>query len=201
MRILGLDLGTKTLGVSICDNTETIASFIGTIRFTENKPEESFKELEELINEYNVKAFVLGLPKNMNNTYGDATKRSLDFKEMLLKRFSIPVDLQDERLTSVTANKILLEADKQDNTFTIVNDEGKEIKCEVLFTYEDEKTKKNYMAYTDNTLDEEGNTKVYASIYNPEEENPVLLPIETEEEWKLIEGILSSLTADGEEQE
>ena len=59
---------------------------------------------------------------------------------------------------------------KQDNTFTIVNDEGKEIKCEVLFTYEDEKTKKNYMAYTDNTLDEEGNTKVYASIYNPEEE-------------------------------
>ena len=111
MRILGLDLGTKTLGVSICDNTETIASFIGTIRFTENKPEESFKELEELINEYNVKAFVLGLPKNMNNTYGDATKRSLDFKEMLLKRFSIPVDLQDERLTSVTANKILLEAD------------------------------------------------------------------------------------------
>ena len=111
MRILGLDLGTKTLGVSICDNTETIASFIGTIRFTENKPEESFKELEELINEYNVKAFVLGLPKNMNNTYGDATKRSPDFKEMLLKRFSIPVDLQDERLTSVTANKILLEAD------------------------------------------------------------------------------------------
>ena len=105
MRILGLDLGTKTLGVSICDNTETIASFIGTIRFTENK------ELEELITEYNVKAFVLGLPKNMNNTYGDATKRSLDFKEMLLKRFSIPVDLQDERLTSVTANKILLEAD------------------------------------------------------------------------------------------
>ena len=46
----------------------------------------------------------------------------------------------------------------QDNTFTIVNDEGKEIKCEVLFTYEDEKTKKNYIAYTDNTLDEEGNT-------------------------------------------
>ena len=86
MRILGLDLGTKTLGVSVCDNTETIASFIGTIRFTENKPEESFKELEELIYEYNVKAFVLGLTKNMNNTYGDATKRSLDFKEMLLKR-------------------------------------------------------------------------------------------------------------------
>ena len=83
---------------------------------------------------------------------------------------------------------------KQDNTFTIVNDDGQEIKCEVLFTYEDEKTNKNYIAYTDNTLDDEGNTKVYASIFNPEEENPVLLPIETDEEWKLIEGILSSLS-------
>lgn len=83
---------------------------------------------------------------------------------------------------------------KQDNTFTIVSDDGKEIKCEILFTYEDEKTKKNYMAYTDNTIDEEGNTKVYASIFNPEEENPVLLPIETDEEWKIIEGILASLS-------
>lgn len=93
------------------------------------------------------------------------------------------------------------EMKKEDTTFTIIGDNGEEIKCEILFTYEDEKSKKNYIAYTDNTLDEEGNTKVYASIYNPEEENPVLLPIETEEEWKLIEGILSSLTDDGEEQE
>lgn len=89
--------------------------------------------------------------------------------------------------------------EKKENTFTIVNDEGKEITCEVLFTYEDEKTKKNYIAYTDNTLDEEGNTKVYASIYNPEEENPVLLPIESDDEWNLIEGILSSLTKEDEE--
>ena len=83
---------------------------------------------------------------------------------------------------------------EQENTFTIINDEGKEVKCEILFTYEDEKTKKNYIAYTDNTTDEEGNTKVYASIFNPEEENPVLQPIESDEEWKLIEGILASLS-------
>lgn len=69
------------------------------------------------------------------------------------------------------------------------------------YTYEDEKTKKNYIAYTDNTLDEEGNTKVYASIFNPEEENPVLLPIETDEEWKLIEGILTSLTNSEDDKE
>lgn len=90
------------------------------------------------------------------------------------------------------------EITKEESTFTIIGDDGKEIKCEILFTYEDEKSKKNYIAYTDNTLDEEGNTKVYASIFNPEEENPVLLPIETDEEWKLIEGILSSLTTESE---
>lgn len=87
---------------------------------------------------------------------------------------------------------------KEENTFTIISDDGKEIKCEVLFEYEDEKTKKNYIAYTDNTLDEEGNTKVYASIFNPKEENPVLLPIETDEEWKMIEGLLASLTNEEE---
>ncbi|MEG2351667.1 MAG: DUF1292 domain-containing protein [Bacilli bacterium] len=85
-----------------------------------------------------------------------------------------------------------------ENTFTIIDDNGKEVKCEILFTYEDEKTGKNYMAYTDNAIDEEGNTKVYASIYNPEEENPVLLPIESEEEWKLIEGILTSISSEEE---
>ena len=89
--------------------------------------------------------------------------------------------------------------EKKEATFTIVNDEGKEVECEVLFTYEDEKTKKNYIAYTDNTLDDDGNTKVYASIFNPEEENPVLLPIESDSEWKMIEGILNSLSTGEEE--
>lgn len=88
----------------------------------------------------------------------------------------------------------------KDSSFTIVNDDGKEIKCEILFTYEDDKTKKNYIAYTDNTLDDYGNTKVYASIFNPEEENPVLLPIETDEEWKMIEAILTSLSNNDEDE-
>lgn len=90
--------------------------------------------------------------------------------------------------------------EKKENEFTIVSDTGEEITCEVLFTYEDEKSKKNYIAYTDNTLDDEGNIKVYASIFNPEEENPVLLPIESDEEWKLIEGILSSLSTEEDEE-
>ncbi len=78
-------------------------------------------------------------------------------------------------------------------TFKVVNDEGKEVECEVLFTFESDETKKNYIVYTDNTLDEEGNTKVYASIYNPDEDETKLLPIETDKEWKIIETILDEL--------
>lgn len=78
-------------------------------------------------------------------------------------------------------------------TFKVTNDEGKEVECEVLFTFESDETKKNYIVYTDNTVDEEGNTKVYASVYNPKEEETKLLPIETEKEWKIIETILEEL--------
>lgn len=78
-------------------------------------------------------------------------------------------------------------------TFKVTDDAGKEIECEVLFTFESDETKKNYMVYTDNTTDEEGNTKVYASIYNPEETETTLIPIETEKEWKIIETILEEL--------
>ena len=78
-------------------------------------------------------------------------------------------------------------------TFKVINDEGKEIECEVLFTFESDETKKNYIVYTDNTLDEEGNTKVYASIYNPDQDETKLLPIETDKEWKIIETILEEL--------
>ena len=78
-------------------------------------------------------------------------------------------------------------------TFKVMSDEGKEIECEVLFTFESDETKKNYIVYTDNTTDEEGNTKVYASIYNPDQDETKLLPIETDKEWKIIETILEEL--------
>lgn len=85
-------------------------------------------------------------------------------------------------------------------TFTVQNEDGKEIECEVLFTFESEETNKNYMVYTDNTTDEEGNTKVYASIYVPEQEPTVLQPIESDKEWKIIETILGELQAEAKEQ-
>ncbi len=79
------------------------------------------------------------------------------------------------------------------NVFTIMNDKGEEVNCEVLFTFEAEDTKKNYIIYTDNTKDDMGSTKVYASIYDPTGKDRALAPIETEEEWLVIENIMSSL--------
>ena len=75
-------------------------------------------------------------------------------------------------------------------TFKITGEDGKDIECEALFTFESDETHKHYIVYTDNTLDEEGNVKVYASIYTPGEEKSKLIPIETDEEWNKIQKIL-----------
>ena len=81
-------------------------------------------------------------------------------------------------------------------TFKAVNNEGQEVECEVLFTFESEETNKNYMVYTDNTTDSEGNVKVYASIYDPEKPESELMPIESEAEWKIIETILEEIQSE-----
>ena len=77
--------------------------------------------------------------------------------------------------------------------FKVIDENGKEIECEVLFTFESDETNKNYIVCTDNTTDEEGNTKVYASIYTPNSEDLNLQPIETDKEWKIIEVILNEI--------
>ena len=81
----------------------------------------------------------------------------------------------------------------KENSFTLIDDNGVETTYDVLFTYESEETKKHYIAYTDNSLDETGNIQVYASIFDPTNPNSRLEPIETEKEWKIIETILGEL--------
>lgn len=82
---------------------------------------------------------------------------------------------------------------EKENIFTIIDNKGKERQCEVLFTFESDETKKNYIVYTDNTLDHEGNVRVYASIYNQKDRGVELEPINSEREWKIVETILSSI--------
>lgn len=110
MRYLGLDLGSKTLGVSISDLTNTVASLYTTIRFKEEDYEYAIKELEPIITENKITDIVLGLPKNMNNTLSTRAFICLEFKEKLEKAFNINVIMEDERLTSVISNNILIDA-------------------------------------------------------------------------------------------
>ena len=109
MRILGLDLGTKTLGVSISDNSEIIASKYDLIKFNEEDYDDAINKLLPVIKEFNINTVVLGLPKNMDNSLGFASERSMKFKEKL-EKININVILQDERLTSVEANNLLINA-------------------------------------------------------------------------------------------
>ena len=111
MRYLGLDLGTKTLGVSVSDTTLTIASSLKIIRFSDSNYDDTFVELKEIIDEYEIGKIILGLPKNMNNTIGERGGIALKFKEKLIEWFGITVEMQDERLTTVEATNYLLEAD------------------------------------------------------------------------------------------
>lgn len=111
MRYLGLDLGTRTLGISMSDTTHTIASSFKTIRFPDSEYEYLIDELKEIIKEYQVVKIILGLPKNMNNSIGDRAQTTLDFKALLENELSLKVVMQDERLSTVEATNYLLEAD------------------------------------------------------------------------------------------
>lgn len=110
MRIMGLDYGSKTVGVAVSDALHLTAQGIEIIRRTsENKLRQTLARIEVLIKEYEVGTIVLGFPKNMNNTIGDRAEKSLAFKEMLERRTGLPVIMWDERLTTVEANRTLIE--------------------------------------------------------------------------------------------
>ena len=111
MRYLGFDLGTRTLGISISDYTNTIATTYKTIRFNERDYDSIIPEIKEIVKEFNVNKIVLGLPKNMNNSIGDRGLETLEFKKKLEDNLNIEVIMQDERLTTVQATNYMLEAD------------------------------------------------------------------------------------------
>lgn len=109
-RYLGLDLGTKTLGIAVSDLTNTIASSLYTIRFDDKDYESTFDKLQDIIDEYKITDIVLGLPKNMNNSIGFRGEETLEYKKLLEDKFKLNVIMQDERLTTVEATKYMVEA-------------------------------------------------------------------------------------------
>lgn len=111
MRILGLDFGSKTVGVAVSDGLLLTAQGVETIeRKDESKLRKTCARIEELIAEYEITEIVLGLPKNMNNTEGERVEKTKAFGEMLERRTGLPVHYWDERLTTVAAEQILMES-------------------------------------------------------------------------------------------
>ena len=110
MRILGLDYGTKTVGVAVSDELLITAQGVEIVRRkAPTKLRQTLARIEELVNEYKVEKIVLGYPKNMNNTEGERCERTKEFKEMLEKRTGLEVILWDERLTTVAADNAMME--------------------------------------------------------------------------------------------
>lgn len=111
MRIMGLDYGSKTVGVAMSDELLITAQVLETItRKDENKLRKTLARIKEIVEEYQVEKIVLGYPKNMNNTLGDRIERTMEFKEAVEKRCNLPVILWDERLTTIAAEKSLIES-------------------------------------------------------------------------------------------
>ncbi|WP_034550632.1 Holliday junction resolvase RuvX [Carnobacterium funditum] len=109
MRTMGLDVGSKTVGVAIGDPFGWTAQGIETIKINESQEEFGMERLKELIKEYEVSKIVVGLPKNMNNSIGPRAEASIRYADLLKDLFHLPVFFQDERLTTVQAERMLIE--------------------------------------------------------------------------------------------
>ncbi|MDD5888701.1 MAG: Holliday junction resolvase RuvX [bacterium] len=140
MKYIGLDLGSRTLGVALSDNTGLIASSYKTIRHNEDY-DSLIEEVKKIAGEVNATGIVLGMPKNMNNTIGPKGELSLAFKEKLEKAISIPVYLQDERLTTKSATDMLIMGNvSRKNRKKVVDSVAATI---ILQTFLDKKGKEN----------------------------------------------------------
>ena len=111
MRYLGLDLGSKTLGIAISDSSRTISSVLTTIRFKDEDYDLLLEPLEKIVVENNIQKIILGYPLNMDGTVGPRAEITLLFQKKIEDKLKIKVELEDERLTSVISNQVLIEAD------------------------------------------------------------------------------------------
>lgn len=111
MRYLGLDLGSKTLGIATSDLTCTVATILTTINFKDENYDELINKLIPIIKENDISKIILGFPKNMDNSIGTRAEITMEFKEKIEHITGIEVILQDERLTSVISNQVMIQAD------------------------------------------------------------------------------------------
>lgn len=115
MRVIGLDLGSKTVGIAVSDYLGIIANPIGTLKIEENDLNQALELVKKTVKEQGAEKIVLGLPKNMDGSIGFQAQYCLDFKDMLEKEIKLPVIMIDERMTSKMANNVMLKADMSRN--------------------------------------------------------------------------------------
>ena len=108
-RILGLDVGSKTIGVAVSDPFGWTAQGVEIIQIDEANDDYGLPRLAELVAEYEVEKFVVGLPKNMDGTIGERAEASIRFGELIIDEFNLPVEYEDERLTTLQANRMMIE--------------------------------------------------------------------------------------------
>ncbi|WP_334115783.1 Holliday junction resolvase RuvX [Ligilactobacillus sp.] len=108
-RLMGLDVGSRTVGIAVSDELGWTAQGVEIIKINEEEAVFGIERVGELVEEYDVCGFVLGLPKNMNNTLGPRAEASKAYGELLAETFGLPIDFQDERLTTVEAERMLVE--------------------------------------------------------------------------------------------
>ena len=150
MRILGLDFGSRTVGVAVSDGLLLTAQGVETIeRKDENKLRQTAARIEALVKEYEVTTIVMGLPKNMNNTEGERVEKTKAFGEMLERRTGLPVVYWDERLTTIAAEQVLMESGvRRENRKAVID---KIAACFILQGYLDHiRFKQSESVQTDN---------------------------------------------------
>ena len=226
MRIMGLDYGSKTVGVAVCDPLGITAQTVETItRKDENKLRQTLARIEALALEYGVERIVLGYPKNMNNTLGDRAKKSEELKEALERRTGLPVVLWDERLTTVAAERVLMESgvrrehrkesvdqiaaamilqgyldrmamEQKKDCITMVTEDGDEVVFSVL-----EETRihgKDYLLVTDAPEDEDGECYILKDVSGEQEPDAVYEFVEDDRELDSVMGIFEALLSDAD---
>lgn len=106
---MGLDVGSRTVGIAVSDQLGWTAQGVEIVRINEDQAEFGLQRIEQLVKEYEIVGFLLGLPKNMNNTLGPRAQASQAYGDLLVEKFGLPIDFQDERLTTVEAERMLVE--------------------------------------------------------------------------------------------
>ncbi|XID85538.1 Holliday junction resolvase RuvX [Pediococcus pentosaceus] len=109
MRLMGMDVGSRTVGISVSDQLGWTAQGVEIVPINEDEEIFGIERVKELVKEYDVVGFVLGLPKNMNNTEGSRVEAARNYGKLLEETFGLPIDFQDERLTTVEAERMLIE--------------------------------------------------------------------------------------------